>query len=490
MIERLGVRTCSTCGEVYRDESDVCRVDGAPLRTWLGLSPFAAPPPGDDGGAREPAPGRVLAGRYRLDEAAGAGGFGARFAAWDLQEGKPVTVKVLSPVVAARPGVERMHGDAVAAGRAGHAGLGAVTDFDYDREADGTRFVVHEELPARDLAAVLAEARPMAPARALDIVAQAARAVAAAHAAGLVHGDLKPESLLVAEGGAVKVVDFGLASLAHAPWYRAPEQASDADGVDARADVFALGGVLYELLTGVPPFPGASHDAIVGRRLLSRPVQPSKVNPALQPALEVDQVVMRALARHPVDRYRSMEVFADALLRLRERLGRPATAAAPAAPETFWEKWRHLGLATALASAVLLFAWVVASVDWGPSYTTHRPPAPEDERRLLPRDWSARVLPPLRVTLARRPAGASVTLDGKAVAGVVVEVPRDGMGHVVAMRAGSCTSASTIRADPVELQRTVDLSCGGPGGSPGPRAVPDGIGGPGRPPLTDPARKR
>jgi len=279
----------------------------------------------------EPQQHRILCGRYRLGRRMAVGGFGAVFAAHDLRLEKPVAIKVLSPAIASHPDhLIRFRREAVAAGRIGHEGIVNVTDFDHDR--DGTHFIVMELLDGCDLAQIIQREHALPPRRALMIAIQVANALEAAHRREILHRDLKPANIFLTTQGTrcdvVKVLDFGIskvlsqrgseASLTQSgqvigtPCYMAPERAQGADGVDARADIYSLGVVLYEMLVGELPFGGDSYLSIALHHITSTPEPPSVRRAGLAPAL--DQLVLRALAKNPADRHPSMAHLSAALI--------------------------------------------------------------------------------------------------------------------------------------------------------------------------------
>jgi serine/threonine protein kinase len=213
-------------------------------------------------------PGWLLEGRYRLDDWIAEGGMGRVWRATDLVLDRPVAVKLLQPGYADHEeGLARFRAEARHAGSLSHPGIVQVYDY---READPLNppYLVMELVNGPSLARLLDEG-PLGPARTMGLIAQAAMALQAAHAAGLVHRDIKPGNLLVSRGGQVKITDFGIAHVAgSAPVtrpgmlvgtaaYLAPERAAGAPATPA-ADLYALGIVTYQCLTGRPPFDGES----------------------------------------------------------------------------------------------------------------------------------------------------------------------------------------------------------------------------------------
>jgi eukaryotic-like serine/threonine-protein kinase len=275
---------------------------------------------------------RILGGRYRLGRQLGAGGYGAVYAAEDTISGERVAIKLLSPAASqSHELVIRFHREAIAASRIRHPHIVNVADFDVD-EDDG-HFIVMEHLDGRDLAQTLAEVRTLAPLRALTIAAQCARGLAAAHRVGVLHRDLKPGNVFLVRkdggGESVKVIDFGISKLTQiagdytdvtssskvvgTPSYMSPEQARGAV-LDARTDVYALGVMLFEMLVGERPFTGRSPIEIIGNHMSAPRVAPSALRPELADYPGLDDLVLRAIASAPDQRFASMASLADALV--------------------------------------------------------------------------------------------------------------------------------------------------------------------------------
>ena len=256
--------------------------------------------------------GNLLAGRYRLAEPIGAGGFGEVWRATDAVLSRPVAVKLLDPGHARQPeALARFRAEARHAAAVWHVNIAHV--YDYDEPADGARpYLVMELVDGPCLAGVLAGG-PLAAGRTMDIVAQTAAGLHAAHATGLIHRDIKPGNLLVAPGGTVKITDFGISrAIGSAPvtvtgvvmgtaGYLAPERIAGAQAAPA-SDLYALGIVAYECLTGAPPFAGRPLDVACAHR--DRPVPPL---PASVPA-SVSALVMQLVAKDPAWRPGSAEV--------------------------------------------------------------------------------------------------------------------------------------------------------------------------------------
>ncbi len=276
----------------------------------------------------------LLGGKYRLDQLIGSGGMGHVYRAEHVLLERTVAVKILRPELTASPEMmARFRREAVATSRLVHPSIVAALDFGLD---PGGAYFVMEWIDGVPLDAVLTAAGPLPVDQALAVTAQIADALAAAHRHGVVHRDIKPANVMTVrprEPLIDKVVDFGIAHLAapatvsasprlthvgHAmgtPAYLAPEQVSGLT-VDARSDLYALGAVLYELLTGIPPFGQGSVAETVHHHLHSRPAPPSWVAEAEVPP-EVDALILRLLAKRPDDRPGSAEEVAAALRALR-----------------------------------------------------------------------------------------------------------------------------------------------------------------------------
>ncbi len=306
-------------------------------------------------------PGDVL-GHYRVIEPLGSGGMGQVFLAEDTRLGRKLALKVLAPQSLPTDELnERFDREARSVSALNHPNI--ITMYDTG-QIGGTRFIAAEFIEGRTLRALLSGGR-LDVLHSLDIAAQVAQALIAAHAAGVVHRDLKPENVMVRHDGYVKVLDFGLAKLsgvATGPYgagtsraletaagivmgtvrYMAPEQARGQDS-DARTDLFALGVVLYEMLAGVTPFPGATAADAMGALLRQEP------HPIPDVPDEVNRIASRALRKDRDARYQSgtelLEALRAAQRTLESRAG-AATLVMPPTPATaIWDSPRD-GTAT------------------------------------------------------------------------------------------------------------------------------------------------
>lgn len=322
---------CPTCGRHYSSDFAICPEDESPLQadaTIAGVAPV------------DPLVGHTLDGKYRLEERLGIGGMGTVYRARHLLIDRPVAVKVLNQrFVEDEAARTRFRREARAAGRLQHTNAVTVTDF--GESADGYVYLVMELLEGRTLRDVLAKEAPLDAARSVSLMMQISAAVAAAHEAGIIHRDLKPANIFIVQRAdvpaVVKVLDFGIAKLAAeafeeddpltltqvgamigTPRYMSPEQCDGAELTPA-ADVYSLGVILYEMLTGTVPFSGSTPLSIAMKHTAEIPRNPRDFVSTIPPALE--QMVLHTLAKRPQDRPANAAEFRKELLATAERLG-------------------------------------------------------------------------------------------------------------------------------------------------------------------------
>jgi eukaryotic-like serine/threonine-protein kinase len=288
--------------------------------------------------------GQLISGRYRLQTVLGRGGMAAVWRGIDERLGRPVAVKLLDKADTADPVMlQRFDREARTAGSLTHPNIVAVYDVGRD---SGVPYLVMELIDGTSLATLLAGG-PLPIDQAIDVARQICDALAVAHGQGVVHRDIKPANILITTTGTVKVCDFGIARLTHqqqtdltAPHtalgtsaYMAPEQASGA-AVDARADLYALGCVLYAMLTGHPPFTGDNPLTVLWQHQHQPAASVASVRPTTPTDLDV--LIARLLAKKPTDRPATATEVRDLLAASAESetAGGPLTRAIPGASQT------------------------------------------------------------------------------------------------------------------------------------------------------------
>ena len=305
----------------------------------------------------------ALAGRYRVEREVGAGGMATVFLAHDEKHDREVAIKVLHPELGAALGGERFLAEIKTTAKLQHPHILPLLD---SGEADALLYYVMPFVPGETLRARLERERQLPIDDAVRIAREIADALGAAHAVGIVHRDIKPENILLQSGHAL-VADFGIALAVQqaggarmtqtglslgTPQYMSPEQAMGDKHVDARADIYALGAVTYEMLTGEPPFTGASVQAIVAKVMNAEPEAPSLIRKTIPPGVE--SAVLRALAKLPADRPSTAAEFSSGLI---------GAAAAPALPSTRVRSAGHrlwqgiAGVALIVATSALVVSW-------------------------------------------------------------------------------------------------------------------------------------
>ena len=271
--------------------------------------------------------GETLGDRYHLVARVAGGGMGEVYRAHDMLLDRAVAVKVLQPTLASDPElVERFKQEARAAARLTHPNVVGV--YDWGSQDERTYYMVMEYVAGTDLRDVLVARGALPPGQAAGLVASICEALAAAHATGLVHRDVKPENVLIARGGTVKVADFGIAAVADADRtapggvvpgtlrYLSPEQAAGARAT-AASDIWAAGAILGEVVTGMPPALGSGAE-LLRSRAADPPRAPSEFDRRVPAA--IDDIVVTACAIDPNDRFESAAAMADALRRVESDL--------------------------------------------------------------------------------------------------------------------------------------------------------------------------
>jgi serine/threonine-protein kinase len=320
---------------------------------------------------------RTLGDRYEIGPALGHGGMATVYRGRDALLDRPVAIKVLSDRYSSdEKFVARFRREARAAAGLNHTNIVSIFDTG---DTGGEHYIVMELVEGETLADLLKREGPVSPDRAARIAGSVARALQAAHDQGFVHRDMKPGNVMLTRDGDIKVVDFGIARAATddtltqtglvlgTASYLSPEQ-SRGEPVDHRADIYALGCVLYEMLTGRPPFTGATPVSVAYKHVHDQPDLPSRLNPAI-PA-ELEGTVMQALQKDPNARYPSAESFRKALATAAGEPTAPlheATAVLPTSDANETEPLSHRRppsrwLPAAVLGAIVLIAGIFAVV--------------------------------------------------------------------------------------------------------------------------------
>src|ERR1019366_238753 len=300
---------------------------------------------------------RLLGGRYELDGVAGRGGMAEVYRARDIRLGRVVAVKTLRDDLAGDQAFqERFRREAQSAASLNYPSIVAVYDTGEDLAGPApVPYIVMEYVDGQTLRDLLRDGRRLLPKRALEIVGGVLRALDYSHRHGIVHRDIKPANIMLTRAGEVKVMDFGIArsltgsqvtitqtsQVIGTAQYLSPEQARG-ERVDARSDLYSAGCLLYELLTGRPPFTGDSPVAIIYQHVRENPVPPSQADPEIPRWM--DAVVLKAMAKSPADRYQNA---ADMRADIERAMS--GTPTSPPLPEML-QHTQRIGVATMVAS--------------------------------------------------------------------------------------------------------------------------------------------
>ena len=422
-------RICPACSARYSPHVDVCRVDGVAL-----------PPPQlviaeDD---TDPVLGTTV-GAYHVKRLIGAGGMGRVYLAEHVLLGRKVALKMLLPEYSLmEQAVKRFFREAQAVNRIAHENIIEITDF--IEEIGGTNYYVMEYLDGFSLHALLKKKKSLPTERALAIAKQVCAALAAAHEVGIVHRDLKPENIFIVDKAGcsdfVKLLDFGIAKLVGqkqgtaltiagsvmgTPEYMSPEQARGAK-IDHRTDIYSMGAVLYNMITGTIPYEASSYSQLLIRQMTQKPRRPSTVpdlRHPISPAL--DALIMRCLAQEPPDRFQEMKALEAALAQL-EPPAEPGPAAvvtqARASRDPAGRQQAPVGRSWALP--VFIGVCLVVTAGFGiatlvrylGSRDSAAPPVEPAKVATQPAAPSAAAKAQIRVSFASTPAGATVSRAG------------------------------------------------------------------------------
>ena len=357
---RREIKQCPACGRRFSREATFCPADGAALDS---AGPFSL---------RDPLVGGVVDRRYEVLEILGEGGMGRVYRVRHAHLGRTFAMKMLRPELARDADLAaRFIREAKATASVKHPNVVQITDF--GRLPDGTPYFVMELLVGRTLAQVLKASGPLPVTRAVAIVEKVAGGLAAAHAAGVVHRDLKPDNVFfVGDSDAdLRVVDFGAAKIVGSdhvtragmvfgtPHYMSPEQAGG-QPVDHRADVYSLGVIMYEMLSGRVPFEADTYMGVLTQHMFVPPTVPSELVAPGTTLGPLEGITLTCLEKAPEDRFASM----DELVRALRQVGTLAPAVAPridarigsgdwALPRRRPGPWWAVAVAAALAAGAL-----------------------------------------------------------------------------------------------------------------------------------------
>ncbi len=435
------MKICSACQIKYPDALLVCPKDGTAL-------------PGQTGEHEDSYLGSTIDGRYLIEAKLGEGGMGVVYAARHVIIDKRVAIKVLKKEAQEEETAgQRFIQEAKSASKIGHANIVDITDFGV--LPDGSAYFVMEFLEGQTLGRVIAQG-PMPSRRVITVAAQIARGLHAAHQKGIVHRDLKPENIFLLErdgqSDVVKIVDFGIAKVQSGfgggtpgqrltqvgmvlgtPEYMSPEQATGKE-TDHRVDEYALGCMMYEMLTGDVPFKGDTSAGTLTKHVFDAVVPPSRRRPDLQIAPSLEAVALKAMSKKPDERYPSMRELLEALdaagaeIDSGREAKRVAVRAAPTATaqRLSTEELSSVGVGrgkrglllvaagAALLAVVGVAGWAALG-DRGETHAAARQPVamPVPPRKEPPPPPKPAPAPDVKIVLRSNPTGAEVFLDGQ-----------------------------------------------------------------------------
>ena len=322
-------KLCPTCGTEYPLSERFCPRDGTALRSTNALGDMI---------------GSVVADRYHIIKKLGEGGMGTVYLAEHVKMGRKSALKVMNPGMNQDPdAIARFNREAANASRLSHPNICAI--YDFGETPEGLIYLAMEFIEGQSLTAVIEAGNGMSPPRAASIIHQAADALGVAHDAGIVHRDLKPDNIMIMKGrdgsDVVKVVDFGIAKASSSdaqkvtktglvvgtPEYMSPEQLAG-DKLDGRSDIYSLGLVAFNCLTGTLPFPSNSAQEAMIMRLTDHPKTLAEMRPDVEWPAELQVVMDKALARDADERYQKAPAFGIDMVKSVQNM--PATVAAAA----------------------------------------------------------------------------------------------------------------------------------------------------------------
>ncbi len=397
----------------------------------------------------------ILAGKYRLLRLLKEGGMGSVYVAEQIKTEKKVAIKLLNDdATDDSEAVLRLYNEASAASSVGHSGIVSVLELDTDEE--GTPFLVMELLEGESLDDLLQREQMLAPDLASDLVVQALSALSAAHQTGIVHRDLKPENIFITKSKdgrpQVKILDFGISKIWRkgvplnltqtgtiwgTPYYMSPEHARGAKDIDGQTDIWAMGVILYQMLTGRLPYEGDTYNELLAKILGDSFPRPVDVNPDIPGVLE--DVVLRALTKDRDKRYETADTFQEELIEASEGSVRKRWIPGGRLFRTRVDQPRRKGsyrwlipwIVLVLLLGALTGLFATGALSWSGARTNATnepeisggagPPSPIGSDQVIPPSNEARV----RVQLFGLPDGVEVSFDGRVMRENPFEVQRE-----------------------------------------------------------------
>ena len=447
------MKTCAQCQIKYPDALEYCPQDGAPL----------PPTPGQTQALYDTYIGSTIDGRYLVEAKLGEGGMGVVYAARHVIIDKRFAIKVLKKEAQEEEtAAQRFIQEAKSASKIGHANIVDITDFGV--LPDGSAYFVMEFLEGQTLGQAIQDG-PLQSRRVVSIAAQIARGLNAAHSKGIIHRDLKPENIFLLERDGqtdvVKIVDFGIAKVQSGPTgrpgqrltqvgmvlgtpeYMSPEQATGKE-TDHRVDEYALGCMMYEMITGDVPFRGETSAGTLTKHVFDQAVPPSRKRTDLVISSALEAVVMKTMAKKADDRFPSMKELLEALDQVgaeidsgrddeRAHAARQDRARPTAAPTTDSDlstvPRRRGGAIAAVIGGVVLIGGIVAWVAFGrhkgeaatpPVVATELKPTTSDPPPTAP---SPSAPATVKLTLRSSPSGADVFVGPELIGRAPVAYP-------------------------------------------------------------------
>jgi serine/threonine protein kinase/tetratricopeptide (TPR) repeat protein len=352
---------CPKCKTDNPEDSQFCRKCGTSL-TKIPAT-LTSPPPEkekkekDEKSALDFSPGQYFGKRYQIIEEIGRGGMGRVYKALDKELNRTVALKMIKPEISSHPGiVERFKREIKLASQITHENVCRIHDLG---EVKGIKYISMEYIKGNNLKEFIQSSKRLSLETALPIAEQICQALTAAHKKGVIHRDLKPQNIMIDKKGNAYVMDFGIARSLEAeevtkpgaiigtPAYISPEQA-EGKPADTRSDIYSLGCIMYEMLTGAPPFKADTSAALIHKHVTKAPQSPSSINPQI--SKELDKIILTCLEKKPDSRYSSAEMLWGYL----KQLSTPKLMKKKARPPRLVLKWMLLPLGTIIAIIAML----------------------------------------------------------------------------------------------------------------------------------------